>query len=141
MAAKKGLANYANCNSLKTAMLAKGIYPTHRSDDVCYEGSVNDIHLLHGQADDGSFRTVNVINGNLSFDWVEPNDPALVRAWTVKEVERELSKLPAYQTHTSVLNGSTYTFTIIHNGLSYARSAQNEANAAVLAFTDLVNAL
>jgi hypothetical protein len=141
MAAKKNLANFANSNALKTAMVAKAIYPDYRSDDVCYDGSVNDIHLLHGQADDGSFRTVNFINNNPSFDWVEPNDPALVRAWTVKEIERELGKLSGFQTFTSVLNGSTYTFTITFNGVNYSRSAANEANAAAPAFTDLVNAL
>lgn len=141
MAAKKGLANYATCNNLKSAMQSKGMYPSYRTDYVCYEGSINDVHLLHGQADDGSFRTFNIINSNLSFDWVAPSDPALVRAWTVKEVERELNKLPGFETYTSVLNGGSYTFTIVHNGTNYARSAQNEANAAVQAFTDLVNAL
>lgn len=84
MAAKRGLANYNNCNALKSAMQTKGISPQYRPDDVCYEGSASDIHLLHGQADDGDFRSFNIINGSLSFDWVSPNDPALVRAWTVK---------------------------------------------------------
>lgn len=141
MAAKRSTANYNNCNALKTAMLAKGLYPALKSDDVCYDGGINDTHLLHGQAEDGWFRTLNIINGALSFDFIDPSDANIVRAWSVREVYVLASQIEGVTSQSSTLNGSTWTYSIVRNGTTYSKTGNSEANAAVQAFTGLVNAL
>lgn len=140
MAAKRSMASYSTCNTIKAAMVAKGIYPAYKADDVLYE-SANDIHLLHGQREDWWFRTANLINNALSFDSVDPNDNALVRAWDVREVYVSASEVEGVQSQGSVKSGSNYTYTIVRNGVTYSSTSQNEATAAVVAFTALVNAL
>lgn len=140
MAAKRGLSSFANSSALKTAMVAKGIYPPVKVDDVLYE-SANDIHLVHGQGEDGWFRTTNLINNALSFDWVDPTETNLVRAWSVREMYIEISRINGVQSQGGTLNGSTWTYTIVRNGTTYSRTASQEQNACCLAFTDLVNAL
>lgn len=139
MAAKRGLTSFNNSSGLKSAMIGKGLYPTYKSDDVLYDGSGNDIHLLHGQGDDGWFRTVNLINNATSFDFVDPNDQNLVRAWSVREIYVLVSQIEGVTSQTGFYNGTNWTCKIVRNGVTYSRNAANEQNAACLAFTDLVN--
>jgi hypothetical protein len=142
MAQKRNTASYSNCLALKSALQTRGLYPAMLADATYYDTTQNDIHLAHGQWEDGSYRSVNLRNNSVFFDFIDPNDDALVRAWTVREVYAYIFQiLTGINDVTSVPSGNTWTYTIIRNNINYVGTDANEANAACKALTACVNAL
>ena len=142
MAQKRNVSDFGNSNALKTALQAKGLYPVYNVENMLYDGAQNDVHLLHGQFDDGWFRTLNIRPSGITPEFVDPNDNALVRAWTVRELYSYVFQiLNDINNITSILNGNTWTYTIIRAGVSYVGTDSNEANAACKALAAAVNAL
>jgi hypothetical protein len=142
MAQKRNVSNFTNSNALKTALTAKALYPRLEVENMVYDGAQNDVHLLHGQFDDGWFRTLNIRPSGVTPEFIDPNDDALVRAWTVREVYSYIFQiLNNINNITSTLSGNTWTYTIIRNNINYVGTDSNEANAACKALTACVNAL
>ncbi len=142
MATKREFTNFTNASDLKTAMVAKGIYPPMNSDQDYFDGSGNDLHITHGMFDDGSFKTININGTNVSSDFIEPSDPALVRRWTKRELDVFLA---LYVTGVSFSNftqsGNNYVYTIIRNGTTYTGTAATVPNAMAKCMVNVINAI
>ncbi len=86
MAQKNERTAFAVSNNLKTALIAKGIYPAIETAQSFYSGAANDIHLTTEGFSDGAFRTVNITANVPSFDFIDSQDPALSRIWSEREL-------------------------------------------------------
>ena len=142
MAQKRTVSSFSVSNSLKTALVNKGLYPQYGVENMVYDGAENDVHLLHGQFDDGWFRTLNIRPSGVSPEFIDPGDDSLVRAWTVRELYSYIFQIVSGVNNiTSSVSGNTWTYTIIQNGVSYVGTDSVEANAACKALINLVNTL
>lgn len=137
MATKKEITNFTTSQELKVAMLSKGIDVSPMPEQVVYDGSANDQHLIIADTSDGSYRTINQVSGNVSFDFVDSTDPALVRAWSKRELDVLISIYPGIEFSDYITNGGTpvtYTHTVRYNGINYSATNQNLPNAMAKAF-------
>lgn len=142
MATKREFTNFLNSTDLKTAMIAKGIYPPMNSDQDYYDGSGTDIHLTHGMFDDGSFKTLNINGSNISSDFIEPNDPAIVRRWTKREMDIFIAlSLNNVSKSDYVASGQNFVYTIIRNGITYTGTAGTIPNAMAKCLVNVINAM
>lgn len=140
MAQKRQQSTYTVSLTLKTAMQAQSVYPEIGADMAVFDGSENDQHLLHGQWQDGAFRTVNVTPSGTTFDFVNPSDSALVRIWTEREIYEQIGFFPGVSFSQGVQQGQTWTHTIRHSGIDYTGQSNNKVDAMCIAFTNLLNA-
>lgn len=142
MATKKEFVNFANSTDLKTAMQSKGLYPEMASDQDYYDGAANDIHLTHGQFDDGSFKTLNITNSGVGSDLVEPNDPALVRRFTKRELDVYIVNYISNVSQSDyIFNGTNYVYTILRNGVTYTGTAPTIPNAMAKCLINVIKAM
>lgn len=141
MAQKKPQTTFTVSQNLKTAMAAKGRYPQLQPDMAVYDGAQSDQHLLHGQYDDGSFRTINTTNSGITFDFVVSDDAELVRIWTERELQVFIGNLPGVGGSSGVLNGQTWTWTIIFNGQNVTGTDNNKPDAIAEALITILNQL
>lgn len=139
MAQKRPQSSYTVSVNMKAAMVGKGIYPQLSTDMSVYDGAANDQHLLHGQWQDGSFRTLNILQNSFGFDFIEPNDPSIVRVWTEREIYEQIGNYPGVSFSDSVFTNNTYTHTITYNGQNYIGEDPIKVNAMCKAFTDVLN--
>lgn len=142
MATKKEKTNYSTSFDFKTALLEKAIQVTPMPNDVVYDGSGTDEHLIIADTSDGSYRTINFVNGVGSFDFVESTDPALVKAWTKRELENFIGIYPGVQSSETEINAGppiTYTHRIGYNGQVYSATNSNLPNAMAKAMIKILN--
>lgn len=142
MATKKEKTNYATSFDFKTALLAKGVPVFPMPNEVGYDGSGNYVHLIVAEMNDGSSRTININNGVTSFDFVNSTDPALVRAWTKRELDIFISQYPGIESSETVTNPGTpvtYTHSIGYNGQIYSATNQNLPNAVAKAMIKILD--
>jgi hypothetical protein len=139
MAQKKQQSSYVVSLALKTAMQAKGIYPQLQTDMSVYDGAENDQHLCHGQWQDGSFRTLNIRQNNLYFDFIDPNDAGLVRVWTEREVYEQIGSYSGVSFSDATFAQNIWTHKITRNGVDYTGTDAERVNAMCKAFTALLN--
>lgn len=122
MATKKEQTNFLTSSDLKAALLSKNIDCTPQPNWVVYDGQSSDQHLIIADMSDGSFRTINQVSGEVSFDFVEATDPSLVRAWTKRDLEIFIGSYPGVSSSETVINNGnpiTYTHTIVYNNVPY----------------------
>ena len=141
MAQKKEKTSYAVSGNLKTAMIAQNAYPVMGSDMVYFDGAANDRHFTHGQWQDGTFRTLNILPSGIDVDFIDPTDAALVRQWTVRELFEQIGAFPGVQNYQIQPSGNQWRYFIIRNNVTYEATNANPADACALAFTQMLNAV
>ena len=141
MAQKKAKSSFNVSVNLKAAMQAKGVYPEVGSDMVFFDGAQNDRHFTHGQWQDGTFRTLNILPSGVDTDFIDPHDSNLTRQWTVRELFEQIAQFPGVQNYQLEQSGNQWRYFIIHNGVTYEATNSNQADAACIAFTNMLNAI
>lgn len=141
MAQKREQSSYTVASAIKSAMQVKNIYPVYQPDHAVYDGGQNDSHLLHGQMDDGWFRTINVSVSGTTFDFINPTDGALVRIWTEREISVSIGSFPGVSYSDGTKTGNTWSHTIRYNGTDYTATDAVRVNAICKAFTNLLNSI
>lgn len=139
MSTKREKTSFTVSTNLKTALEAKGLGNQMQTGQAFYDGAANDIHLTDDQYDDGSFRTINITAGVVSFDFIEPSDPTLVRMYTDRELSILIGQTSGVGGSSGVLNGSTWTWTIPFNGVDKSASDTSKPDAMAKAFIKVVN--
>ena len=138
MAQKQAQTTYTTALNLRNALQAKGLYPQLQPDMAVYDGAQNDQHLLHGQFDDGSFRTINIQQNSIGFDFIVPTDSAIVRIWVERELQVLIGSLPGVGGSSGVFANNSWTWTIKFNSQNIAGSDSNKPDAIAKA---LINVL
>jgi hypothetical protein len=141
MAQKKAKTTFQVSVNLKTAMQAKGVYPAMGPDMVYFDGASNDRHFTHGQWQDGSFRTLNILPSGVDTDFIDPNDNNLTRQWTVREMFEQIGAYPGVQNYQFEPSGNQWRYFIIRNNITYEATNANQADACAIAFTNMLNAV
>ncbi len=141
MAQKNERTAFAVSNNLKTALIAKGIYPAIETAQSFYSGAANDIHLTTEGFSDGAFRTVNITANVPSFDFIDSQDPALSRIWSERELNILIGNTPGVENSSGVFTNTTWTWTIKYNGVNYTGTDASKPDAMAKAFIKVVNLL
>ena len=141
MAQKNERTAFAVSNNLKTALLAKGLYPIIETAQSFYSGAANDIHLTIEGFSDGFFRTVNITGTTPSFDEIDSQDPSLSRIWSERELNILIGNTPGVEGSSGVFANTTWTWTIKYNGVNYTGTDASKPDAMAKAFIKVVNLL
>jgi len=141
MSTKRERTSLTVSNNLKTALNAKGRNNQMQSGQAFYDGAANDIHLAAEQFDDGSFRSTNVTAGVVTFDFIEPSDPVLTRMYTEREMSIMIGQTPGVGGSSGVFSGSTWTWTIIFNGVNQSANDTSKPDAMAKAYIKCLNLL
>lgn len=139
MAQKQAQTTYATALNLRNALLAKNGYPQLAPDMTVYDGGQNDQHLLHGQFDDGSFRTINIQQNTIWFDFIVPTDSSIVRIWVERELQVLIGNLPGVGGSSGVFANNSWTWTIKFNGKNITGSDANKPDAIAKAIINVLN--
>lgn len=141
MSTKREKTSFTVSTNLKNALDAKGRNNQMQPGQAFYSGAANDIHLADDQFDDGSFRTTNVTAGVVTFDFIDPADPTLVRMYTERELSIIIGQTPGVGGSSGVLNGTTWTWTIIFNGVNQTANDTSKPDAMAKAYIKCLNLL
>lgn len=137
---RKEQSNYPESNALKIALQAKGFIDNVDVNMAFYSGGSGETHLLLADMSDGTYRTVVRSNG-VNFDFVDRNDPLLVRMWTLREIQVKIASISGVSFSDWTKPASNYIYTITHDGVNYTGTDGNLPDSACKALTALVDAL
>lgn len=141
MAQKNERTSFNVSNNLKTALVAKGMYPPADTGQTFYEGAGNDIHMLSEPQNNGTFRTTNVTAGAVSFDFVRGDDPSLTRFWMEPELDVIIAQTNGVENSSGVFANNVWTWTITFNGQNFTGTDASKPDAMAKAFIKVVNLL
>ncbi len=141
MAIRKEQSTYTESNNLKTALLAKGLIDRVDVNQAYYSGGATEMHLLLSDMSDGTYRSVVKTGSGVQFDYVDSNDPLLVRMWVLRELQVKIGSIPNINFSDYTKPGQSYIFKITHNGIDYIGTDTNLPDSACKALVLLCNAL
>jgi len=141
MAIRKEQSTYTTSNLLKAALVSKGILDLVDVNHAYYSGGATEIHLLISDMSDGSYRSVVKTGSGVTFDFVDSNDPLLVRMWTMRELTGKIGKISNVSFSDWTKPGANYVYKITHNGIDYLGTDANLPDSACKALLLLCNAL
>lgn len=140
MAQKLEQTGFDESLALKTALQSKELYPRYESGQAVYDGVENDQHLLHDERADGWFRSVNINQNQVRFDFIDSrNDSALVRIWTEIELYNLIGIFSGVSFSNATFSNPNWTHVITFNGQNFQGVDPIRANAMAIAFTNVLN--
>jgi hypothetical protein len=141
--ARKDITSFNVSGNLKTAMVSAGYQAETMPEPgrQFYNGSAQNRTLCLEQPPNiPGFRTVEINNNAVEFDFVDFSDAVIIRTFSIRELEVFIGQLPGVQGSTSSLDGSTWTHIISINGTTYTATDTKQVDAMAKALRDLLNA-
>lgn len=147
MAIRKDGSSFNVSSNLRTALRNAGYVDATlpQAGRLFFDGVNSEVVLCHEQpGDSDALRTTktsgrNAGNQVVDFDFADYSDDTLTRIWTIRELDFFLASIPGTSIPLRTLDGTTWTATIILNGVTYTGTDSKEVDAYCKALTAAMN--